>query len=151
MPRPVKIFAAIFIVAFFVPTTLHAGEAILPMKVTLLKCGDTKADIPNACRADDRCCVFMDQVPLEYMPVRMTTIEEDTIEWTGPEERVRIEEKPKITAIEAQPEPRPAPIAVFAPAPLPTLKPLLAKTKPEAPQEIKEEIRIAINIWDYVQ
>ena len=153
MPRSIRIFAAIFTMAFFMPSLLLAGEAILPIRVGLVQCGETKADIPRACRADDRCCAFMDQTPPEeitkeeYVPVRMTTIEDFKIEGTGPEKRAHIEEKPQITAIVAQPAPKPAPIAVLAPPPVPTLKPLLAKTKLKAPKEV----RIAINIWDYVQ
>lgn len=46
-----------------IPSSAQAAEAILPVSVTLVKCGETKADIPKACAADSRCCVFMDKAP----------------------------------------------------------------------------------------
>lgn len=54
---------ALFTTALLTPTKAHSGEAILPISVTLISCGKVKADIPKACKKDERCCVFMDQAP----------------------------------------------------------------------------------------
>lgn len=36
-----------------------AAEGTLPIHVTLVSCGQTRADLPNACHKDQRCCVFL--------------------------------------------------------------------------------------------
>ena len=40
-------------------TVARAGEAELPVTVTLVKCGETRADLPRACYEDARCCGFV--------------------------------------------------------------------------------------------
>ena len=58
------LLGAAIIMALFFTTPSHAEEVDLPIGVTLVKCGDTRADIPKACKLDERCCVFMDRVAL---------------------------------------------------------------------------------------
>jgi len=42
---------------------VSAGEAILPISVTLVQC---ERAIPLACKKDSRCCVFLDSYELAH-------------------------------------------------------------------------------------
>ena len=128
--------AALMILLFATPKTAKAGDVELPITVTLIQCGQTKADIPRACKKDGRCCVFMDQAPMSI---------------------AKLSEPIVIKAVEA---PKPIRIAAIQP-PKPALKPVLKlaikpQKKPPAPpvakkpEETEAPIRIAYNIWDYV-
>lgn len=54
--------SAMVLLAFSLLITVPAqAESVdMPIGVNLVKCGDTRADLPKACRKDERCCVFVD-------------------------------------------------------------------------------------------
>lgn len=51
---------AFLLLVLLYPVRAQAQTVELNVSVNLVKCGDTRADIPRACQADSRCCVFMD-------------------------------------------------------------------------------------------
>lgn len=59
MRKPAIFFGAIVFMALLPAKTAHAGDATLPVTVSLIKCGDTKADLPKACKKNEACCVFL--------------------------------------------------------------------------------------------
>lgn len=62
-----RIILTLMVVTLF-PMKSYAQDAsaMLPIKVSLIQCGETQADIPKACKADARCCVFSDGYPSVY-------------------------------------------------------------------------------------
>ena len=38
---------------------VHAAEGTMLIRVNLVSCGEKKADLPKACKKDDRCCAFL--------------------------------------------------------------------------------------------
>lgn len=36
----------------------------LPITVNLIKCGETKEDLPKACEENKACCVFLEEEPV---------------------------------------------------------------------------------------
>ena len=86
----------VFMTAFFAPDTARAGEAVLPITVTLVKCGEYKSDIPRACYKDERCCAFMEPYGFndndlkEFEPqiinlAYQTPVEKQKISYTAPQ------------------------------------------------------------------
>lgn len=65
MHRQLCLFAIATTIAFFLPTQSNAQDAsaLIKTKVSLVQCGQTRADLPRACREDQRCCAFLDDQP----------------------------------------------------------------------------------------
>ena len=59
-------FALILLAVSTTSAKAQDASAILNISVNLVQCGQTRADLPRACKADDRCCVFMDAFDQQY-------------------------------------------------------------------------------------
>lgn len=62
--------ALVFVAVLSTASTANAAEGTLLIRVKLVSCGETKADLPKACKKDDRCCVFLsgEQLALQNTP-----------------------------------------------------------------------------------
>lgn len=58
-------FALILLAASATSAKAQDASAILNIGVNLIQCGQTQADLPRACKADSRCCVFMEDYKQE--------------------------------------------------------------------------------------
>lgn len=49
----------ILFLCLILATAVYGATTIMPMKVNLISCGETREDLPKACKANSACCVFL--------------------------------------------------------------------------------------------